>query len=275
MKIKFLGTAAAEAIPALYCDCDACKNARKYGGKDIRTRSQAILDDKILIDFPADTYFHAIKNKINLSKISSLLITHSHSDHLIPTELAMRTPNMAHLDNEFPLNVYVGKSGKELIERDCKLALNANRLKLFEIEGFKPFTVEDYKITPIPASHDEASTPFIFIIEKDGKTLLYGNDTGVLRKDVLEKFLSLNVKFDLLSLDCTMGEIDPGYEGHFNLREDLEFIGILKQNGKLKENCKFVITHFTHNAYISHKYLYNKVKKYGIKVAYDGFTVKF
>ena len=54
MKIKFLGTAAAEGIPALFCDCAVCQNARKVGGKEIKTRSQAIVDDKILIDFPAD-----------------------------------------------------------------------------------------------------------------------------------------------------------------------------------------------------------------------------
>ena len=56
MKIKFLGTAAAEGIPALFCDCRVCQNARRVGGKEIKTRSQAIVDDKILIDFPADTY---------------------------------------------------------------------------------------------------------------------------------------------------------------------------------------------------------------------------
>ena len=38
MKIKYLGTAAAEAIPALFCTCDVCRKARKVGGRELRLR---------------------------------------------------------------------------------------------------------------------------------------------------------------------------------------------------------------------------------------------
>ena len=36
MKLKYLGTAAAEGIPALFCRCEMCAYARKAGGKEIR-----------------------------------------------------------------------------------------------------------------------------------------------------------------------------------------------------------------------------------------------
>ena len=62
MKIKFLGTAAAEGFPAVFCNCEYCNKARELGGKNIRTRSQAIIDNKLLIDLPADTYFHFLQN---------------------------------------------------------------------------------------------------------------------------------------------------------------------------------------------------------------------
>ena len=55
MKIKYLGTAAAEAVPAPFCECEICERAREKGGRNIRTRSQAVIDDRILIDFCADT----------------------------------------------------------------------------------------------------------------------------------------------------------------------------------------------------------------------------
>ena len=51
MKIQFLGTAAAEGFPAIFCNCEYCNKARELKGKNIRTRSQAIIDDKILLDF--------------------------------------------------------------------------------------------------------------------------------------------------------------------------------------------------------------------------------
>ena len=56
MKIRYLGTAAAEGWPALFCSCPICTHAREHGGKNLRTRTQAILDDDLLIDFPPDTY---------------------------------------------------------------------------------------------------------------------------------------------------------------------------------------------------------------------------
>lgn len=40
MKYKYYGTAAAEAIPAIWCDCDTCERARKKGGRNIMSRSQ-------------------------------------------------------------------------------------------------------------------------------------------------------------------------------------------------------------------------------------------
>ena len=54
MKIQFLGTAAAEGIPALFCQCPVCRQARAAGGKEIRTRSGAIIDGKLKLDFGYD-----------------------------------------------------------------------------------------------------------------------------------------------------------------------------------------------------------------------------
>ena len=48
MEIQYLGTAAAEGYPALFCSCDICKKARNAGGREIRTRTQSVVDNKIL-----------------------------------------------------------------------------------------------------------------------------------------------------------------------------------------------------------------------------------
>ena len=60
MKLQYLGTAAAEGWPALFCACEACKKAEMLGGKNIRRRSGAILNDRVLIDFNADIFFAKI-----------------------------------------------------------------------------------------------------------------------------------------------------------------------------------------------------------------------
>ncbi len=45
MKIKYLGTAAAERVPAIFCTCEVCSFARKEKGKEIRTQMQTWVDD--------------------------------------------------------------------------------------------------------------------------------------------------------------------------------------------------------------------------------------
>ena len=74
MKLTYLGTAAAEGFPALFCHCPHCNEARNLGGKSIRTRSQALINDDLLIDLPADTYHHMLKNGIEGDK--TLLYAH-------------------------------------------------------------------------------------------------------------------------------------------------------------------------------------------------------
>ncbi|MDE7296530.1 MAG: hypothetical protein K2N84_04615, partial [Clostridia bacterium] len=79
MKVTFLGTGAAEGIPALFCNCEFCKGARKRG--EIRSRSQVLLDGELSIEFPPDAFYHAAAFHIDLSAIKYLLVTHSHMDH--------------------------------------------------------------------------------------------------------------------------------------------------------------------------------------------------
>ena len=39
LKLQYLGTAAAEAFPGVFCHCETCAKARTLGGKNIRRRS--------------------------------------------------------------------------------------------------------------------------------------------------------------------------------------------------------------------------------------------
>ena len=51
MKIKYLGTAAFEGIPAMFCNCEVCKNAFKLGGKNMSKGVKVILSgDTVHVD---------------------------------------------------------------------------------------------------------------------------------------------------------------------------------------------------------------------------------
>lgn len=88
MKVRYLGTAAYEGVPSLFCQCRVCKESMKKGGRNLRSRSQMLVNDDLLIDFPPDTVWHAHKYGIDWSKIGNCLITHSHSDHLYPEDIS-------------------------------------------------------------------------------------------------------------------------------------------------------------------------------------------
>lgn len=66
--------------------------ARKLGGKNIRTRASLGVDEELLIDFSQDTYSHCLYGGLDLTKIRHVQITHSHSDHFCPADIANILP---------------------------------------------------------------------------------------------------------------------------------------------------------------------------------------
>ena len=84
MKLTFYGTGASEGVPAVFCECESCVQARKLGGRNLRTRTSARVDDHVLIDFSVDSFAHVLFGGLRLSQIHHVLITHSHLDHFFP-----------------------------------------------------------------------------------------------------------------------------------------------------------------------------------------------
>ena len=75
MKFMYLGTSASEGYPAYFCECENCKKARKLGGKNIRGRAQAIINNELLIDWNADTLSRINKYGFSFSRLKAVIIT--------------------------------------------------------------------------------------------------------------------------------------------------------------------------------------------------------
>lgn len=276
MKIKFLGTAAAEGIPALFCNCRVCRNAMEKRGREIKTRSQALVDDSLLIDFPADTYMHMLYGGLDLKNIHTLIVTHSHLDHLYERDFWCRNKGIGNEIEEKPLSVYLTESGynqtKEFVGEGI---INDGRLSLYKIEAFTPFEVAGYRIIPLKADHDQTAGAVFFIIEKGEKTLLYANDTGFFPEESWEYLKGYNRKFDLVSLDCTGMLLDPYYRGHMALTSDAEVVEKLKGMGLADDSTKVYVNHFSHNGLATHEELVKAADKYGFTVTYDNLEAEF
>src|SRR5699024_10320179 len=61
MRVEFLGTAAAEAFPDPFCDCDYCEASRIAGGKRLRLRASALINDDLIIDLGPDLHVAAFR----------------------------------------------------------------------------------------------------------------------------------------------------------------------------------------------------------------------
>lgn len=276
MKIKYFGTAAAEGIPGLFCECRVCKNARKVGGKEIKTRSQSLIDDKILIDFPADTYMHALYNNLPLTKIHTCIVTHGHSDHLYPADLWCRCKGIGNEIEEKPLNIYAPEAAYNAISEEIK----KHRLDVSEratatlVTPFVSFEAEGYTITPLKADHASAPTPVFYMIEKDGKALLYCHDTALFPQETFDFLQTCGKHFDLVSLDCTNMILEYGGT-HMGLVQNTAVKNTLTDWGLCDNKTVFVINHFSHNGKLTHAELETEAAKYGFIVSYDGFEIEF
>lgn len=282
MKIKYLGTAAAEAIPAMFCVCEKCREARKRGGKNIRTRSQALIDGALLIDFPADTFMHCVQNDIDLSEISDCLVTHTHADHFYGGDLCSAMPGFSVLADKKPILTFHGSRGAMLEVNSVvnKLDPSANKYIAVDILWglYEPHAVGEFTVTTMQAIHDPAAHPVIYIIEnKEGKRLLYAHDTGYFCDEVWDYIKKSGVKFDFVSLDCTNAN-DPQMPhcAHMNLTDNIRVMNRLKELGAADGKTIFCANHFSHNGTdVLYEEFSEIAEKAGIITSYDGMEVEF
>jgi len=270
MKIKFLGTAAAEGWPALFCNCESCQKARKNGGKNIRTRSSCLINDEYMVDFPPDTYMHVLMNQLDLSKVEHLLVTHSHDDHFYPEDIQMRKEPYAHINSEVPLSVYGNDAVKTKYMRTDVEEDKNNRIVFTEVKPLSTYHIGKASVVPLLADHTPGETCLLYLFTLGGKTLLYGHDTGYFPEETWA-YLE-NIKLDVAILDCTDG---PGPCEHYHMG----FPAVLNVKDRLEaqhcvgEKTTFVITHFSHNGGLLYDELVEMASPHGFIVSYDGMEI--
>ena len=272
MKIKYLGTAAYEGVPSLFCNCCVCTLSRKLGGRNLRSRSQALINGELLMDFNADTVCHYQKYGFDWEKIWACLITHSHCDHLYIDDIEIAAKGYSH--EHKPLHFYSAQSGYEKIKAVTDKTDGDALVTM--IEAGKHFMVGKYSVLPLWANHDPRSTPVIYSIAAEGKRLLYAHDSGVFPEKTWE-FLKKEGRFDFLSLDCT-GCLALGgdwVDGHMSFGTNLKTIERMKREGLADENTVVVINHFSHNGGQTYDEMLLEAEKHHIIVSYDGLEVEF
>lgn len=275
MKIKYLGTAAYEGVPALFCNCRVCKLSRELGGRNLRSRSQALINDELLLDFNADTVWHYQKYDFSWERICGCLVTHSHCDHLYIGDMEMAASNYTHKHRN--LSVFAAKDGCEKIKSliggtNCGIIATL-------VEPDRRFQIGEYDVLPLWADHEQRSSPVIYAIAHNKKRMLYAHDTGYFPEKSFE-LLKKEGYFDLLSLDCTgclaLEARDGDWvNGHMRLATNIKVLECMKEYGIVDDKTIVVLNHFSHNGGQTYDEMQKAVEEYGFIVAYDGLEINF
>ena len=101
------------------------------------------------------------REHLNLYNINAMLLTHEHWDH---------TAGIKYLP---PFPIYCTKE-------TCDLS------NVVEIEPYKTFQIEHFKVTPVSTNHD-VKNPLGFVIENDEEKLVYLTDSGKITVKTLQK----------------------------------------------------------------------------------------
>jgi len=276
MRCVLLGTGAAEGMPALFCECNVCEEARRRGGPDLRTRTGALIDGTVKIDLPPDTLAQAQRSPQTFrpGRVEHLLFTHSHDDHFAPRELQYLAPAFApgREEQRPPLCVW---GAPELLAR-LRGALagcyQTPPLRLCPMEPFREECVGHLAVTPVPARHKPDELCFNFLLRSaDGRTLLWGSDTGWWDPPTW-RFLE-GRRIDAVVLECGKGAVNGGYDGHLSADECVAVRERLVGAGGLPAGAPFLLTHISHTGMLLHAELSARVAPHGIRVAYDALEL--
>jgi phosphoribosyl 1,2-cyclic phosphate phosphodiesterase len=269
MQLFFLGTAAAEGYPGIFCNCASCQQARALGGRNLRYRSSLLVNDDLLIDCGADLLAAAQRFNRSLWGIRTCLVTHAHSDHFYTGNFGMRGDHFTgglpvpHLDLYGPREVIAQLAADFPDQSEVHIASHAvHALDRWENGG--------YTFTALRARHALERLEALFYSVDDGQhAFLYATDTGRFPDDSWQALQGRS--FDVIVLEETMGH--GTYDQHLGFVSFLEQARCLREAGMLRPGGRLIAHHFSHSGNPPYEDLVNFFAPHNVEVAYDGMEI--
>ncbi len=206
----FMGTGAGCGVPAFFCNCPACEEARsnpraRRGDCGVMVRGQKT----VLIDTPPDTRHQLIREDVR--NIDKLLYTHAHFDHVGGLgELEY----LVQLVRKEPLPTYGSVPTLESLCREFHYMTYC--LDLNELDPFAMVEIDGVSYTALPVTH--APGTYGYLIETEETRLFYASDTGKLPPETAERIRGV----DIMALDATFWKKNWSPEAHHSVQETIE-----------------------------------------------------
>lgn len=282
MKIEFLGTGGAMAIPRPLCKCRVCSEARKIGVPYSRSGpSLFIHGPNILIDTPEDIYFQI--NRSSIERIDGVLYSHWHPDHIMGRRILESLnadwrsypPNNKHSDVYLPEQVAIDFRHRLGMGDHLSFFSKQGYINIHELKDGEAFSSNGVVITPFRL---EEPYVYAFLVEDE-------NYKMVIAPDELNNWKpddSLN-SIDLAILPMGVAEYHPLTgerqipQEHPVLQEECTFIETVEIIKRLKPK-RTILTHIEESDGLSFddfKEIENNLKAQGLNIsfAYDTLIV--
>ena len=230
MKLLFLGTGAS--------DWNGPDERGEY-----RRHASILLDHRLLIDV-TQSILDIIPDPAG---VTDVFFTHSHDDHF----------NLEALKTLAPCRVYAHESWADCIQGDG--------LTVIPLRVGIPAQAAGFTVTPMPSNHyadRENETTLHYLIEKDGKRLLYATDGGWLT--TRENQLIGDRVLDAIVFDATVGEghADDFQIFHHNSVDMIRLMcAALRKTGRLRETSPVFLTHLSRVLHESQAILDQRIEK--------------
>lgn len=272
MQLTFLGSAAAEAWPALFCQCPACLAARRLGGKNLRRRTSYRLGEHIQIDWGPDTAAACLQLGLPTETLTDLVVTHAHEDHWTPHELFYRRRGFSAIPPGSRLTVHGPRGVGDALRADLGEDLEPMGLAFNELQPYQAQPLADgARVTALPAHHaQDIGGAFLYLFEVGAQTLFLAHDSGWWMEEVWTHLATRCL--DMVIFDATYVR-RACRSGHLGCPDLLEARDRLAAQGSLAPGCRCIANHFSHNG----QWLHDEIKAFlqpaGVLTGYDGLVL--
>jgi phosphoribosyl 1,2-cyclic phosphate phosphodiesterase len=269
MQLLFLGTAAAEGYPGIFCDCANCREARALGGKNLRFRSALLVNDDLLIDFGPDLLASAQRFNRTLARVTTGLVTHTHMDHFFIGNFDMRRKAFTANEDIPTMRLYGPREVKGVLEA-AHPDLALLRLEAYTVHAFDCWQNGGYEFNAYHAYHAVDFLEALFYSVDDGqRAFLYATDTGSFPEDTWQALEGRS--FDAIIMEETMGV--GSYSQHMGIDNFLEHAARMRASGMLRPGGRLIAHHMSHTNNPTHVKVEAILGPHGVEVAYDGLVV--
>lgn len=205
-----MGTGAGCGVPAFFCDCAACEEAR--ANPRARRGCCGVMiegEKRLLIDSPPDLR-HQLERE-GVKAIDKLIFTHAHYDHISgfgELEYMIRLVTKE--------NLPTSGSADALKDIRTEFGYMDYTIDYEVLETYQSFEYDDVKYTPLPVSHWGGA--FGYLLETADTKLFYASDTGPLPPETIERIKGV----DHLALDATFWKNNWHPQVHNSVQEAIE-----------------------------------------------------